>query len=208
MLFPPQCIGCNRSGTTLCAICERTIHVKPQVLGNGTAALFEYRNPLVKKALWNLKYRHQREMGEYFGVALYREFFRDLLATPEHARLPIVLIPIPLTRKERRKRGYNHAEIIARAIEDYALADRLPIEVDVRTLKKARETKHQVDTVGKKEREENLKGVFVVADPRGIVGKTIVLIDDVITTGATMREAQETLRGAGAAKVLGIAAAH
>ena len=77
-IFPERCIGCGKTGSALCAICERTITMKARALSGTTATLFDYRNPLVKKAIWALKYKHKRSIGKYFGTALYREFFKQL----------------------------------------------------------------------------------------------------------------------------------
>jgi competence protein ComFC len=208
LLFPRVCIGCGRSGTTLCAICERTIVSQPTTLPDGTAALFDYRNPLVKKIIWRLKFHADRAMGTYLGVALYREFFRDLLSLPDHQRMPIVLVPIPLSRRKMFRKPFNHAEVIARTIEEYALADSLPVVVNTHILQKVRETKSQVETIGKEERIANIANAFRAEISQKERDSTFVVIDDVVTTGATMREAKRALREAGARRVLCLAVAH
>ena len=78
MIFPERCIGCGRLGSALCAICERTIITKPKALSGTTAVLFDYHHPLIKKAIWALKYHRRSSLGRYFGTALYREFFKQL----------------------------------------------------------------------------------------------------------------------------------
>jgi ComF family protein len=208
LLFPRVCIGCGRSGAALCAICERSITAKPVTLDGGVAALYEYRNPLVKKAIWRLKFRNDRAMGAYFGVALYREFFRNMLALPDHARTTVILVPIPLSRTKGFLRPFNHAEVIAQTIAEYAEADQLPIELRSDLLRKTRDTRSQVETIGRDERLRNLDGAFKVELPSELRDATIVLIDDVVTTGATMREAKRAFQGAGAKRVLGLAVAH
>jgi ComF family protein len=177
-------------------------------LPDGTAALFDYHHPLIKKAIWRLKFHGDRAMGTYFGVALYREFFRDLLAVPDHARTRIILVPIPLSKKRRFRKPFNHAEVIARAILRYAEADNLPVSIESRILHKVRETPRQVETVGKESREKNVEDAFFAESSPQLKDATIVLIDDVVTTGATMREAKRALREAGAKRVLGLAVAH
>ena len=98
-IFPERCIGCNKVGSALCAICERTITMKATALSGTTAALFDYQNPLVKKAIWALKYKHRRSIGKYFGVALYREFFKQLAYGSKKTNEEILLIPVPAGRK-------------------------------------------------------------------------------------------------------------
>jgi ComF family protein len=208
LLFPRTCIGCGRSGAAICAVCERSIVSKPETLEGGVAALFEYRNPLVKQGVWRLKFHADRALGAYFGVALYREFFREILALPDRARTPITLVPIPLSRRGKFRKPFNHAEVIARTIADYAQEDRLPIALRSDILKKSRDTRSQVETVGREERLRNLEGAFIADIPPELLSTTFVLIDDVVTTGATMREARRALLDAGAKRVLGIAVAH
>lgn len=208
LLFPRTCIGCGKPGAAICAICERTITIKPATLDDGVVAIFEYRNPLVKKAIWRLKFHSDKALGIYFGVAVYRELFRDMLSLPDHERSPIILVPIPLSRKKRFSRAFNHAEIIARTVAEYAQEDRLPIELRTGVLRKTRDTKSQVETIGREERLKNLEGAFSATIPSELRDATFVLVDDVVTTGATMREAKRALLDAGAKRVLGIAAAH
>ena len=208
LLFPRYCIGCNREGTSLCAICERTISTNTQVVGKGLATLYDYHHPLIKRGIWNLKYKNEATMGKYFGIALYREFFKDMLTQSEHAREPLLLIPIPQKKNRFSLRRDNHAAIIARAIAQYAQADHLPIEIDEEILLKVKDTKRQVETVGKENRKENIRDAFSVRHPERILGKNIILIDDVITTGATMNEARKTLNAYRPKRILGIAVAH
>jgi len=208
IIFPDTCIGCARTGSVLCAMCERTINTRAEFIGNGYASLFDYHNPLVKQGIWSLKYDKKRSMGKYFGIALYREFFKDLLLDPAHERETIILIPIPLSKKSKRARGYNHTEIIANAIMQFAEADGLPVIVDTTILKKIKETMRQVETPGRIARYANLKGAFGVTNGERIKGHTIVLIDDVITTGTTFNEARNVLLRFAPSRVLGIAVAH
>src|SRR3989344_3587851 len=126
-IFPEHCIGCDRSGSALCAICERTITIKAIALSGTTAVLLDYQNPLVKKAIWALKYHRRRSIGRYFGNALYREFFKQLNRSGKHAKEKIILIPIPGGKKAVAMRGYNHAAIISSAIAKCGQADGLQI---------------------------------------------------------------------------------
>ncbi len=207
LLFPDRCIGCERSGSSLCALCERTITLRPQFHGGGIATLFEYHHPLIKKGIRKLKYEHERGIGAYFGVAIYREFFKDLLLDPSHERETIYIIPIPLSPRRRLARTYNHAAIIAQTVHRYALTDNLPIHIDLATLAK-RTTKRQVETESKAERAKNLSNAFHINGGKHLRGHTIVLIDDVVTTGSTFAAAKAALEPLGPRRILGIAVAH
>lgn len=208
MIFPERCINCAKQGSLLCAICERTITTKPRSLSGTTAVLFDYQNPLVKKAIWALKYHQKKALGKYFGIALYREFFKQLARDNKKNSGEIILVPIPGSARAKRIRGYNHAAIIAKAIAHCAEDDGLVFAVATNLLYKKRENKQQAVVKGKSKRKENVEEVFAVRDGEQIYGKTIILIDDVITTGATITEAKHVLKAFGPKRILAIAVAH
>ncbi|MBP6016728.1 MAG: ComF family protein [Candidatus Promineofilum sp.] len=107
---------------------------------------------------------------------------------------PDLILPIPLHPRRRRQRGYNQAELLARP-----LGEAMAISIDVSALRRTRHTVPQVG-LGPDERHTNVQGAF--AAEAGVVGgRHILLIDDVLTTGATMRAAAEALLAAGAADV-------
>lgn len=206
-LFPEQCIACGRKGGSLCALCERTIIMRPTMHEEWLTTLFEYHQPIVKKAVQDLKYHHRRGIATYFGNALYREFFSQLSRRPSEVA-PIILVPIPGSYAGNCDRGYNHAEEIAKAVVNVAKGTKLPITVDGKILKKSHETRNQAKVEGRGAREKNVEGAFTVSDREHVEGKHIVLIDDVITTGETMSVARAALLKAGAKTVIGIGVAH
>lgn len=208
LLFPEHCIGCNKKGSALCAICERTVTTRPHALGTTVATLFDYKNPLVKRALWALKYHHKRSLGKYFGIALYREFFKSLAQGSQHKKEAIVLIPIPAGRRALRLRGYNHAGAIAEAIVRAAKADGLVLHIEPTMLVKKHENEQQVKAQTKTERAQNVAHAFGVRHGERITGKTVIIIDDVITTGATIAEAKRALREWKPKRILAVAVAH
>ena len=115
-----------------------------------------------------------------------------------------ILIPIPLSKKRLRRRGYNQAALIANELSSKT---GIPCREDI--LYKKLHTLSQVETKTKKERMLNLKDSFGVRLPEKILRPepTILLIDDIITTGATLNEAAKTLKSAGFKKVIGIVVA-
>lgn len=207
LVFPETCIGCGRSGNAICALCERSITMKPVALSKTTATLYDYRNPLVKKAIWALKYHRRRAVGAYFGTALYREFFKRL-AHGSHAGEEIILVPVPTGKRSIATRGYNHATIIARGVAAHAKKDGLDIRVYADLLTKEHGERRQVDAGGRRARRENIAGAFTIRRGDRITGKTVVIIDDVITTGATTGEARKALKEFDPKRVLAIGVAH
>ncbi len=207
-VFPELCIGCGKSGNVLCAICERGITTKPMALSGSTAVLFDYHNPLIKKAIWALKYHRRRSLARYFGNALYREFFKKIATGGRSTGEEIVLIPIPGNKKAITMRGYNHAGLIASIIRDCGKPDGLVMTIEKNILYKRREVLQQVRARGKEGRKENVDGIFAIRNAEKIHGKTVILIDDVITTGATIKDARRAVKACLPKRVLAIAVAH
>jgi len=114
----------------------------------------------------------------------------------------LILVPIPLTMKKERKRGFNQAKEIAKELSNKL---ELPLIDDV--LLKIKETLPQVD-LEENLRIQNPKGSFLVKNEHKIMGKKILLVDDVYTTGSTMEECSKILRDAGAKEVWGVAIAR
>jgi competence protein ComFC len=108
------------------------------------------------------------------------------------------LIPVPLHKSRYRERGFNQSEIVAEGISKIA---GLPLLKNALIRKK--NTKDQTN-LSFQQREENVRGAFVVTQPEIMNGKRIILVDDVITTGATLSECARMLKQAGAEKILGM----
>lgn len=107
-----------------------------------------------------------------------------------------VTVPVPLHRKRRRERGFNQAELIARAI---ARASRLP--VDTRLLVRTKPTERHRAGLDAKDRARSVARSFLVPRPQLVAGRSILLTDDLFTTGSTLAAAAQTLLDAGAASV-------
>jgi ComF family protein len=111
----------------------------------------------------------------------------------------VLVIPVPLFKRKRRQRGFNQAELIAKAaLKMYSGNPRLQLAPDL--LLRTRETHSQIGLTGH-QRQENLRGAFAVARAEEVTGFEMLLVDDVYTTGTTATECAKVLRRAGAAKV-------
>lgn len=169
-------------------------------------ALFPYENPLVKTAVWEIKYRGNKILARLIGTILAEELLAWLaeLAETESFRAPL-FIPIPLAQKRERERGFNQCALLANEM--------LPmlggaVELCAGVFTKIKETGSQTKTESRAERIRNLRGVFTVCTPEAVAGRNIVLLDDVTTTGATLSEARKMLLSSGARKVIAITIAH
>ena len=106
-----------------------------------------------------------------------------------------MIIPIPLHQLKKAERGYNQAYYIAKGV-----GSKLKVRVSDRAVKRIKYTESQT-TMNLNEREENISGAFKVRNQKAVRGKSILLLDDVITTGATISECGKKLLEAGAAKI-------
>lgn len=152
-------------------------------------AVFSYRQEMVRAAIWEVKYRRNEAIAGLLGKILRKEIERiTWILRWEDA----LVVPIPLSAEKLKERGYNQVELM--------------LPECVNALVRVEHTVAQSHTSSRAARMANLKGIFeMVMDVRG---KNIVLVDDVITTGATMSEARDMLLEAGAKGVLCVAIAH
>lgn len=173
-----------------CPVCGRRT-VRPEVCLECKAEM-----PRYKKALSVLVYEGGALPLLYKfknGSAYLKEYFADLLA-PEIAQLPRPdgIVCVPMTAKSRRKRGYNQSELLAKS-----LAERLNLPYLKNAVIKTKNTPEQKE-LSRRERIKNLAECFKVADKDAIKDKIILLVDDVMTTGATIGEISKKLLAAGA----------
>ncbi len=174
---------------------------------NGVTALLDYRKPLIRKAIWQVKYRGNRKIAKLFGTLLAEELTEELsdLNLFESASRPF-LIPIASSSKRLRERGFNQAELIAKNILENLGKNSAKLETDI--LYRTKEVPSQTSMKKRAARQKNVIGSFGVRSPEKISGKTIFLIDDVSTTGATLLEAKKVLLKAGAKRVFCYSVAH
>ncbi|MPN63343.1 hypothetical protein SDC9_211101 [bioreactor metagenome] len=124
----------------------------------------------------------------------YARSMAALMAIPAHWEIDIV-VPVPLHRRRLRKRGYNQSELLARHI-----CKREGLRLEAGALRRIKDTTSQTHK-HKQERMKNVFAAFVVVSPDAVKDKTILLIDDVITTGATLGECALMLKHYGAKRV-------
>jgi ComF family protein len=136
---------------------------------------------------------HRLKYEGYFALARPLSDFL-IEGWPEWDQPPDLILPIPLHPRRQRRRGYNQSELLARP-----LAQRLGIQFSSAALRRTRHTVPQVG-LGPIERADNVRGAFS-ADAQVVAGRRILLVDDVLTTGATMSAASEALLAAGTVAV-------
>ena len=202
LIFPKFCLGCNKEGTFLCQDCFSTLEVfttHQRFRGKNLDDLYfsvVYESFLIKKLIKNFKYPPLvKELKKELAQLIISHFLL-LDRKPDFSNF--VLIPIPLTKKRIKWRGFNQAEEIGKELVKFL---KIPLISDC--LIKIKENKAQVE-LSEKERKENVKGVFFIKNKEEIRGKNVLLVDDVFTTGATMEEAARVLKEAGTKKIIGV----
>ncbi len=203
LLFPPKCVLCGRfleaDETDLCHICRVDApecgdkHRKFPFLDSWTAVWY-YEGP-ARESILRFKFGRKRHYAKCYGRLLAMKILEN---HPEGFDL---LTWVPTAPLRKLTRGYDHAELIAQAV-----AEELGIS-PVRLLKKTRNNRPQSSISGTAQRRANVLGVYRVCSDAELEGKKILLIDDIITTGATAGEAARVLLTAGGEQVHGAAMA-
>lgn len=195
MLFPPRADDAVIRGVSTDeflsliepALCTAT---QPE-----TVTLLPFSKPVVRSCIHEAKYHGSERAFTLLGLALV-----DYLRDGDDARRPVI-IPVPLGKTRRRERGFNQVEEVIRHARNLS-----EFESDPDTLVRKRETSSQV-SLARKDREENMRGAFSARTSLD-ASKTYIIIDDVLTTGATLQACINALRAAGAQHIIPLALAH
>jgi ComF family protein len=198
---PRRCAGCAEPAPeVLCETCVGLIVglPLPPATRHGhliCRAALGYVPP-VSGVIHRAKYRGCRRAMHLLAAVAAERLAPQLLALPR----PDMVVPVPLGRRRQRARGYNQAEVVAQA-----LAGTVPGATLATALRRRRETGTQVGQ-HRSERRRNLRGAFVW-EGRTLSGLAVWLVDDVVTTGATLVAAAEALQQGGAARIEAVAVA-
>lgn len=193
-LFRPQrtCSKCGRESVAegICLTCKSRMPSFTQGISP-----FSYKGEaaLIVNRMKNGDPRLAAYLGEQMA-----ERFLNVYNGEEDAFL---ILPVPLTKDRLCERGYNQAQRLAESVERRLTERGFEAELDCEVLQKRRETKLQKQALGKA-REENVQGAYHVHKRKACEGKRILLIDDIMTTGATGNECAKLLLSAGAKEII------
>ena len=225
-LFPIFCVSCRKEGEWICPECLGKIKIidlqvcpycEKIITENGTIcprcknsfsskktiipldALLvsaKYKENELAKIIHLFKYSFARDLSIPLGKMMIRCFSKNSLSLPD------IIIPVPLHPRRLRWRDFNQSELLAQYLSQN-LAPGLEIPLGTKILKRRRFTQPQMKIKNYTQRKENLKNAFAIINAKGVKNKTILLVDDVCTTGSTLLECAKILKQNGAHKVFG-----
>ena len=214
LIFPKYCIGCGQEGEILCQQCRNKVKWADQLRCDLCGKIIYSRRlcsqcrkstgmcdfvsigpmeNLLREALHKFKYEDLKQVSPALGEMIAGNI-------TDRQMMPGILVPMPLHYTRLRERGYNQSALIARSLNKYL---NWPV---VDALVRVKKT-HQQMKLHREARLENVKGAFLCRYDLGKCDMPVYLVDDVMTTGATMKEAAKVLKKAGADKIVGVAAA-
>ena len=196
LLYPSKCVLCGKlldgNETNLCGSCRRALRpftgkaAKPALTSSVTVA-YAYEDPL-RQSLLRYKFQGRSYYAGAYGAMLGMQILR------EHLEFDVITW-VPVSRKRRRKRGYDQAELLAKATARELGRRAEPL------LEKFRDIPPQSGIQDAARRKANVLGVYRMRPGAAVQGKRVLLIDDILTTGATLGEAARVLMQAGAGEV-------
>src|ERR1043165_3982414 len=150
----------------------------------GAAAFYYFqKDGVVQHLLHQLKYNGRQEVGEFIG----KELGDCFTSTGSVVKDIDLVVPVPLHWKKLKKRGYNQCAALA-----HSLAEAMNVAFSETTLERVHENVSQT-TINRFDRHGNVNNIFAAADPAQLTGKHILLVDDVVTTGATAEVCLQTI---------------
>lgn len=196
LIFPPRCAGCGRVDVRWCDRCQRSLEAVPSAARVAlrppltAAAATGAHDGLLQRAIWALKFDNGRCLAGPLGDRLAARL--GALGWPAD-----IIVPVPLHPARLAERGYNQAQLLA---ERLAAAAGLPCVPDA--LSRQRQTQSQVG-LDHVQRQANMSGAFA-AQPEAVAGRSVLVLDDVYTTGSTLAACAEAALAAGARAVYGL----
>jgi ComF family protein len=154
-----------------------------------------YYEQVLREAVHQFKFSQKTGLGKPLAQLMITHLPEDIDLMQYQA-----ILPVPLHKIRQRQRGYNQSAILAKALSHH-----FKIPLLLNTLIRIRHTNSQALIKGRKERQENVKNAFRVVNPTSLQDKHVVLVDDVLTTGATVNECSKMLKKAGVKSVLVLA---
>lgn len=204
VLFPETCIICRKENISLCENCIQNLPKVAFVENFWMHSLFSYQDKRVRKIVHALKFNHTKSIANHLGPHLH-DLIQNTLSDKIILKkgLVITLLPVPRMQIHLNTRGFDATLVLCENIKNqdnnqYMIENTSIVRVN---------TKAQVG-LSRQERLLNMKNAFHIKNNTNLTDQTICIIDDVITTGSTLRELQKVCLEAGAKEVFAITIAH
>jgi len=207
--FPFLCSFCSQkiklNNTTFCPVCSRRLPENKKTCHQESpfilAAAGFYGDEVLDPLITLLKYQRIKQAAIPLGEILSR-YLKDLFKNYELETKDFLIIPVPLYWRKEKQRGFNQSYLLASQ-----LGKNMGLPIANNILKRIKNTASQVKLKDREKREINIKNCFVVEKPELLFQKNVIILDDVFTTGATMKEAASVIKKAGAKKIIGLVVA-
>jgi len=217
LIFPKQCLNCQKEGTYLCKNCLKEIEIKKQLncyicndrspsgkicqkcktkfhpALTGLLVVSEWNNPLLKQIIYSYKYNFITDLAQSLGLLIksFLNFHNTTIKLDD-----TIILSIPLHKRRQAWRGFNQAWLLTKEINQYF---NIPIYSGI--LEKYRSTLPQADIDNKNERIKNVADVFKIKNSinmellkKEFKDKIIILVDDICTTGSTLQNCAKVLK--------------
>ncbi len=211
-IFPPICFVCEKRNHNLQPLCndcynqlmnaeDITVHeqkcdfnhLSESLCFNQLITIWPYIN-IIESIIHQIKYNQRKKLGFFLGTIAGRLLSQQLQLSGAE-----IIIPVPLHKIRYRERGYNQSSFLAAGLSGI-----LKLSIYEKAIVRIKKTKSQT-TLNAEQRSSNLKDAFEVKEADRIHSKTVLLVDDVSTTGATINSCSYSLKSAGAEKIIGLA---
>ena len=197
LIFPYKCVICHKENEIICQKCLKSLKPLPCNIieprdGIDKIYCYEAYTGNLKTVIQKLKFNKKQKIADILGEKM-AEILKVNLAGLEN----MILIPVPLHKKREKERGFNQSLLICKKI-----SEKLNIPYLQDNIIRTKETKYMY-RLSKKERFANVKQAFKIVNPESIKNKTVIIIDDIFTTGATISQIAKLLKKNGINKVIG-----
>lgn len=199
LIYPPRCAFCRRllSGREkgVCRFCRPKL---PYVPEDGQVQHFRNVDKCLSPLYYHGSVKDSLHRYKFGGATAYADIYSEFIVKciDENQISCDSITWVPLSRRRLRRRGYDQAELLAKLIAKHLG------QSPVRLLKKQRDTPPQSKTGSVEKRRANIAGAYACLRPELVQGKQVLLVDDIVTTGATLSEAARVLKKAGAKEVI------
>ncbi len=204
LLYPRRCAFCHRlldGDAKVCPACRKKL---PYTLGDAQRIKLAGTGGIYAALYYEGDVRNSLLRYKFHGLNAYASVYGDFLSKciDENGISCDIITWVPLSKRRLRRRGYDQARLLG---EELAKRQGL---VCLALLRKVRNTPAQSRTGNAMRRKANIAGAYAALNESAVSGKRVLLVDDIVTTGATLAECAKTLKAAGAAEVIGLAVAR